>query len=62
MGDRRITNECLTSAEMGRLESADTPKKWLHAHDIILDRRGGQYPPDWREKTLELYVRLIESF
>ena len=60
MGNK-ITNERLTDGEMSLLENANTPKQWLRVHDSILARRGGQYPPDWTEKTLALFLELIEN-
>ena len=59
--ENKIINKRLTSGEMDQLENANTPKKWLQVHDSILDDRGGHYPPDWTEKTLELFVKLIEN-
>lgn len=60
MGNK-ITNECLTSGEIRQLEAADAPGKWLRVLDSILVSRGGQYPSDWREKTLVLFLKLLKN-
>ena len=55
------TNVCLTDGEMSQLKHANTSEEWLRIHDNILASRGGQYPPDWTEKTLTLFLEVIEN-